>query len=73
MSIIVKRKSPFSGQLNSMEINTTEEELKAYYEGSEPIQNVLGHLSDNEREFIMTGITPKEWDAMCAETRDEGM
>lgn len=28
------------------------------------IQEALGFLSAGEREFIMTGITPDEWDAM---------
>lgn len=28
------------------------------------IQNAFSFLSDDEREFLMTGITSDEWDAM---------
>jgi hypothetical protein len=28
------------------------------------VQNAMPHLSADEREFIMTGITPTEWDEM---------
>ena len=30
------------------------------------IQDVMPHLKPEEREFLMTGITPAEWDAMFA-------
>jgi hypothetical protein len=30
----------------------------------ELVQNAMPHLSADEREFIMTGITPTEWDEM---------
>jgi hypothetical protein len=28
------------------------------------VQNAMPNLSADEREFIMTGITPTEWDEM---------
>ena len=30
-------------------------------EGCELIQNAMPNLSADEREFLMTGITPEEW------------
>lgn len=36
-------------------------ELQNYETGRAPIQVALRHLSADEREFIMTGITPEEW------------
>jgi hypothetical protein len=32
------------------------------WEGGELIQNVMPELSPEEREFLISGITPKEWD-----------
>lgn len=31
------------------------------------IQRAMPHLSADEREFIMTGITPSEWDEIFDE------
>jgi hypothetical protein len=59
--MMIKRKSPFSGKINAMDIDITEEQLQEYQKGSKPIQNVFPHLTSDEREFIMTGITPDEW------------
>ena len=56
------RTSPFSGNTNSMEIEITQEQI-ALWESGTLIQNAMPHLSADEREFIMTGITPEEWDS----------
>ncbi len=57
----VTRRSPFSGQINTKEINVTREQLDAWINGT-LIQNAMPHLTPDEREFIMTGITKEEWD-----------
>jgi len=44
-----------------MELNITEKQLKDWKAGV-LAQEAFSNLSDNEREFIMTGITPEEWD-----------
>lgn len=57
------RVSPFSGRSHEMEIEMTQEQFD---ELSSPnrraIQDIIPHCSADEREFIMTGITPAEWD-----------
>jgi hypothetical protein len=35
----------------------------------ELIQRAFDYLSSDEREFLMTGITPAEWDKMFGETK----
>ena len=40
--------------------------MRAYREG-QLIQNAFPFLNADEREFLMTGITPEEWDAMFKE------
>ena len=60
--MIITKTSPFSNATNVMDINVTEEQL-ALWEGGMLIQNAMPNLSADEREFIMTGITPEEWDS----------
>lgn len=61
--MIISRTSPFSGTENTMEINITKEQYDDWLNGT-LIQNAMPNISPEEREFIMTGITPKEWDEM---------
>ena len=60
--MLIIRTSPFSGNTNSMEIEVTQEQLSSWESGT-LIQNAMPNLSADEREFIMTGITPEEWDS----------
>ena len=60
--MLIIRTSPFSGNTNSMEIEVTQEQLSSWESGV-LIQNAMPNLSADEREFIMTGITPAEWDS----------
>lgn len=46
-----------------MDIPVTPGQLHEYLNSSEPIQVTLTHLTADQREFIMTGITPEEWKA----------
>jgi hypothetical protein len=56
----ITRKSPFSGKVNEMEIPVTEDQLKDWQSGT-LIQNAMPNLTPDQREFLMTGITPEEW------------
>ena len=60
--MLIIRTSPFSGNTNSMEIEVTQEQLSSWENGT-LIQNAIPNLSADEREFIMSGITPEEWDS----------
>ena len=50
-----------------MQINCSAQQyvdgMKAYTDGA-MIQNAFPFLNADEREFLMTGTTPSEWDAM---------
>ena len=59
--MLITKKSPFTGKINTLEINVTPEQLDNYYQSSEVIQRALFWLTPDEREFIMTGITPDEF------------
>ena len=60
--MLITRTSSLSGNTNSMEIEVTQEQLSSWESGV-LIQNAMSNLSADEREFIMTGITPEEWDS----------
>lgn len=57
----VTRKSLFTGKLHTMELAVNPLDLDAYHAGTANIQDVFPHLSDEQREFIKSGITPEEW------------
>jgi len=52
-----------SGNTSSMNIDVSQDQIDLWQGGS-LIQNVMPDLSADEREFIMTGVTPEEWDGM---------
>jgi hypothetical protein len=56
----ITRTSIVSGKTQTLPINVTQEQLNSW-EAGELIQNAMPQLTPDEREFIMTGITPDEW------------
>ena len=67
------RTSPITGNINQLEIPLSIEAyalgMQAWKRG-ELIQNAFPTLAADIREFIMSGITPKEWDEMFADEED---
>jgi len=61
--MIITRTSTLSGHISSMDIDVTLEQVASWEQG-ELVQNAMPNLSADEREFIMTGITPTEWNEM---------
>ena len=65
--IKIERKSPKTGKINSMILDTTKELLNEYYAGSDRlVQDIFPNLNVDEREFIMTGYTVEDWDTIHA-------
>ena len=60
--MLVGKTSMMSGKSHEMEINVSEKQITLWMEGA-LIQDVMPNLTPEEREFLMTGITPEEWDA----------
>ena len=58
--MLITRKSLISGNINSMSLPITEEQYNAWEQGT-LVQVAMPHLSPDEREFVMSGITPEEW------------
>jgi hypothetical protein len=60
----ITKTSQSSGNISSMEIDVTEDQLRAWSIGGKMIQEAMSNISPDEREFIKTGITPAEWDEL---------
>ena len=59
----ITRTSQYSGVTRTLDLPITKEQIAAHYKG-ETIQTVMPHLTSEEREFFMTGITAEEWTEM---------
>lgn len=67
----IKRKSVISGIERTRSIPVNPDEYMAWQAGLGSIQDLMPYLSDNDREFILSGITPDEWNEMFADTDEE--
>jgi len=61
----ITRTSRLTGKTSVMYLDITKEQLFSWVDG-ELVQNAMPQLSAEEREFLMTGITPDEWDSVFA-------
>ena len=67
--MLVNKRSMISGKWHVMELPVTKDQIRRWMNG-EFIQNAMPNLNDEQREFLMTGITPDEWDASFGETEE---
>ena len=61
--MLITKKSVMTGEKNTMLLPVTNEQIERWQDG-ELIQNVFPHLSPSEREFLISGVTPEEWDVV---------
>jgi hypothetical protein len=61
--MLVEKKSPLTGEMNTMEIPVTQEQLENWW-GGMLIQDAMPNLSADQREFLMTGYTPEDWEQL---------
>jgi len=68
----VTKKSILSGKTNTMTLDITQEHLDKYEQvGGLLVQAVFPNLSKEEREFLISGITPDEWNNTFGEEEDD--
>lgn len=65
--MLIKRKSVISGVENTRDIPVNPEDMIAWEAGAGNIQDLMPYLNDDDREFILSGITPEEWDNAFSE------
>ena len=59
--MVIEKIHPFTGKINELDLNITQEQLDRWANG-EHIQNVMPNLSADEREFLISGLLPGEYD-----------
>jgi hypothetical protein len=59
-------RSLVSGAINHMELDVTQEQLDRW-ENGELVQNVMPHLTADEREFLISGCTSAEFESLWPE------
>jgi hypothetical protein len=67
----ITRTSIFSGIKRTLEIDISEEQYQNWSSGGDLLQNCAPHLSADDREFIMTGVTPEEWREAFGDDEDD--
>jgi hypothetical protein len=58
--MLITRVSPISGKEHTLELNVVPQQIAAWMKGMYA-QRAMPYISPAEREFVMTGITPEEW------------
>jgi hypothetical protein len=68
--MLITRTSAVSKIERTIDIPCTEEQYFAWESGMS-IQKAMPNISASDREFILNGITPDEWDSMCPPEEDD--
>lgn len=66
----VTRTSIHSGITRTLEIDITGEQLQQIEAKEGYIQEIAAHLPADQREFLLSGITGKEWQEMFSGDED---
>ena len=61
--MLITKTSVMTGEKNEMLLPVTNEQIERW-EGGALIQDVFRHLTPSEREFLISGVTPEEWDVV---------
>jgi len=64
--MLFTRRSMLTGITRTIDLPVTEAQLKDWQKGM-LIQHAMPHLTDGQREFIISGATDEEWDEAFGE------
>jgi len=65
----ITRTSPYSGKTVTLDLPITYQQWADWKNGAY-IQDAMRNLTADEREFILSGILPGEWEEMWGEEED---
>ena len=66
----ITKTSTLTGNENTMELEITEEQMFNWRQGM-LIQLAMPHLKPEEREFLISGTTPEDWDKLFPKEDEE--
>lgn len=61
--MIIAKKSQWSGELHERDIPITEQQYHDWQTSGTFVQDAFPLLSPDDREFLISGVTPEEWAA----------
>jgi hypothetical protein len=61
--MVIARTSPLTGRENSLDLPVTLEQLAAHRAGA-LAQDAFPDLTPEQREFLISGYTPEDWNAL---------
>ena len=59
--MIIRRKSVYTGVVRSKEIPVNPKDYEMWEKGYVSMSEAMGYLEQEDREFILSGMTPNEW------------
>ena len=62
--MLITKKHFITGVVNTLDLPVTKEQLKLYADGA-LVQDAFPHLDADQREFIITGTMPGDFEKMC--------
>ena len=65
----IERTNPMTGKSHELDLPITQEQLDAWQNGA-LIQAVMPNLTPDQREFLMTGLLPDDWDQIFPEEQE---
>jgi len=68
--MLITKTSPISGKQHTMEIPVTQQQIDAWERG-ELIHKAMPEVPAELREFILSGITPEEWNDLFGRIGEE--
>lgn len=60
--MLFEKRSSLTGQMNTMELPITLQQVQDWQNSGQHVQDAFPRLSVDQREFLLTGSTPEEWD-----------
>lgn len=73
--MLISRRSPLTNEYNTLDLPVTQAALDLYQQGNTHLQDAFPKLPPSQREFIKTGYTPADWDALfgkgCSKRNDK--
>ena len=69
--MLYKMRSQLTGAMNTMDLPVTEDQINQWRQSGQLIQRAFPTLTPSQREFLMTGATPEEWDAIIGSEEDD--
>lgn len=69
--MLIQRRSIYSGKMRTKDLDITREQWDQWLEGNTFVQDCFPQLNEDDREFILSGMTPEEWDEIYPDEEED--